>query len=116
MKINRHFCLVRLKRWWYAGCWTIWIVLPLTGYAFKKYTRYDSLAQPLILLHNRSDINYIYLRYADILLTYAEARNERLVRPDQAVYDALNEIRQRPGVQIRFMMSPVPIRGKRCGN
>lgn len=72
----------------------------MTGYAFKKYTRYDSLAQPLILSHNRSDINYIYLRYADILLTYAEARNERLVRPDQAVYAALNEVRQRPGVQM----------------
>lgn len=72
----------------------------MTGYAFKKYTCYDSIARPLILSDERSDINYIYLRYADMLLTYAEARNERLALPDQAVYDALNAVRQRPGVNM----------------
>lgn len=72
----------------------------MTGYAFKKYTCYDSVARPLILSDNRSDINYIYLRYADMLLTYAEARNERLAAPDQAVCDALNAVRQRPGVDM----------------
>lgn len=72
----------------------------MTGYAFKKYTCYDSIARPLVLTDSRSDINYIFLRYADVLLMYAEARNERLRSPDQAVYEALNEVRQRPGVNM----------------
>lgn len=72
----------------------------ITGYCFKKYTRYDAEAQPLVLSHNRSDINYIYLRYADVLLSYAEARNERLDAPDIKVFQALNQVRERPGVDM----------------
>ncbi|MDP4187739.1 MAG: RagB/SusD family nutrient uptake outer membrane protein [Bacteroidota bacterium] len=37
-------------------------------------------------------------RYAEILLDYAEARNEYLSTPDQAVYDAVEAIRQRAGL------------------
>lgn len=39
-------------------------------------------------------VNYIYFRYAEILLNYAEAQNEA-VGPDQSVYDAVNEVRAR---------------------
>ena len=34
--------------------------------------------------------NFPYFRYAEILLNYAEARNEASSTPDQSVYDAIN--------------------------
>ena len=48
-------------------------------------------------------VNYIFFRYAEILLTYAEAQNEA-VGPDASVYDAVNQIRSRPAVA----MPPLP--------
>lgn len=41
---------------------------------------------------------WIYLRYAEVLLNYAEAQNEA-VGPDGTVYDAINKIRQRNSVK-----------------
>jgi hypothetical protein len=38
------------------------------------------------------------IRYAEILLDFAEARNEWLSSPDQQVYDAVEAIRQRAGL------------------
>jgi len=43
---------------------------------------------------NNGDINYPFLRYADVLLIYAEAENE-LNGPDQNAIGALNQIRTR---------------------
>jgi hypothetical protein len=40
---------------------------------------------------------WIYMRYAEVLLNYAEAQNEA-VGPDASVYNAVNQIRQRAGV------------------
>jgi len=40
---------------------------------------------------------WIYMRYAEILLNYAEAQNEA-VGPDNSVYQAINQIRQRSSV------------------
>lgn len=63
-----------------------------TGFGFKKYTTYkDDVAQPNVI---NSEINFIVLRYADVLLMYAEARNEA-TGVDESVYNALNEIRER---------------------
>jgi len=45
------------------------------------------------------DWNFILLRYADVLLMYAEAKNEA-EGPDQTVYDAINEVRARPSVNM----------------
>jgi hypothetical protein len=39
------------------------------------------------------------MRYAETLLDYAEAQNEA-AGPDQSVYDAINEIRDRPSVSM----------------
>lgn len=66
-----------------------------TGYGFKKNATYeDDVFKP----ENRnSDLNYIILRYADILLMYAEAQNE-VSGPDESIYDALNQIRDRAGM------------------
>ncbi|MEQ8924783.1 MAG: RagB/SusD family nutrient uptake outer membrane protein, partial [Fulvivirga sp.] len=46
-----------------------------------------------------NDWDFILLRYADILLMYAEAQNEAN-GPDQSVYDAINEVRTRPSVNM----------------
>ncbi|AYB29076.1 RagB/SusD family nutrient uptake outer membrane protein [Chryseolinea soli] len=40
---------------------------------------------------------WIYLRYAEVLLNYAEAQNEA-AGPDATVYDAINKIRTRAGM------------------
>jgi len=61
-----------------------------TGYYFKK--KLNPLVRPGG--GTVSAANYIYLRYAEVLLGYAEAQNEA-VGPDASVYDALNKIRNR---------------------
>jgi len=68
-----------------------------TGYGMKKYTSYDD--DETIALVERSAFNSILIRYAEVLLTYAEAQNEAS-GPDQSVYDALNQVRQREGVEM----------------
>lgn len=40
-------------------------------------------------------LNYVFFRYAEVLLNYAEAQNEYLDAPDASVYKAINDIRQR---------------------
>lgn len=45
-----------------------------------------------------SDQNWPELRYAEVLLNYAEAQNEALSSPDQSVYDAIEQIRERAGL------------------
>ncbi|SDE02697.1 RagB/SusD family nutrient uptake outer membrane protein [Niabella drilacis] len=40
---------------------------------------------------------WIYIRYAEVLLNYAEAQNEAS-GPDETVYDAVNQVRQRASV------------------
>ena len=66
-----------------------------TGYYLKKYMD-DNM--PIDNPWNVSGLQpWIYFRYAEILLNYAEAQNEA-VGPDATVYDALHQIRQRAGM------------------
>ncbi|MDD3854011.1 MAG: RagB/SusD family nutrient uptake outer membrane protein, partial [Syntrophomonadaceae bacterium] len=63
-----------------------------TGFGQKKYTTYeDDVVTESV---RRTEINYILIRYADVLLMYAEAQNES-EGPDPSVYNALNKIRDR---------------------
>ena len=62
-----------------------------TGYGVKKFL------SPGLMPYGystQSQQDWVLLRYADVLLMYAEAQNE-LVGPDQSVYDAIHEIRDR---------------------
>ncbi len=53
------------------------IQYPSTGYGHKKYTIFKDNEKPTIVpTSNTSELNYIVLRYADVLLMYAEAQNE----------------------------------------
>lgn len=64
-----------------------------TGYYYKKY--FPSVVNGQY--YNNSFNNEILIRYAEVLLTYAEARIEE-DQIDQSVYDAINQVRQRTGV------------------
>jgi hypothetical protein len=65
------------------------------GYNLKKWIDYDTYkANPSI-----GATNMILIRYADVLLMYAEAKIE-LNQIDQSVYDAINQVRQRPSVEM----------------
>ena len=68
---------------------------PQTGYGQKKYTIYRDTERPVaIKVEGQSELNFIILRYADVLLMYAEAQNEA-VGPEAGVYEAINQVRRR---------------------
>jgi starch-binding outer membrane protein, SusD/RagB family len=63
-----------------------------TGFNTKKYINPDDLSDP-----TNNGTNFILIRYADVLLMYAEAKIE-LNDIDESVYSAINEVRTRPDV------------------
>lgn len=64
-----------------------------TAYYFKKRLNPDKIPSG-----GRSDgQNYVYFRFAEVLLNYAEAQNEA-VGPDGSVYSAVDKIRVRGGL------------------
>lgn len=66
-----------------------------TGYYLKKFMNdNDPIDNPW---SSAGQQPWIYFRYAEILLNYAEAQNEA-IGPDATVYSAINQIRQRPSV------------------
>lgn len=72
----------------------------ITGYGLEKYTIYTEAPAPpdkADLKGGQSETNYMVIRYADILMMYAEAKNE-YSGPDASVYDAVNAIRERAGM------------------
>lgn len=71
-----------------------------TGYLFKKYYDESDLPEKV----TQCELNFTLMRYAEILLTYAEAKIE-LNEIDQSVIDAINAVRQRGDV----MMPPTTL-------
>lgn len=63
-----------------------------TGYQFIKYVNPEDKND-----RGNSGVDFILMRYADVLLMYAEAKIE-LNQIDQSVYDAINAIRSRAGM------------------
>lgn len=68
-----------------------------TGYVMRKYA--DFSHAPFSYAKTDSDQDMVSIRYADVLLMYAEAKNEAN-GPDASIYDALDQIRTRPGVNM----------------
>lgn len=64
-----------------------------SGYCWRKY------ADPTEEHATRSDINPIIIRYAEVLLNFAEAKLEG-GHIDEELYDALNKIRGRAGMPL----------------
>ncbi|SMO53742.1 RagB/SusD family nutrient uptake outer membrane protein [Solitalea koreensis] len=67
-----------------------------TGYYLKKFTN-ESLN--IMDANVRSSYNWPLIRYAEVLLNYAEAQNEA-VGADPSVYNAINAVRQRAGMPV----------------
>lgn len=65
-----------------------------TGIGWRKYV--DNLDRFAI---SESDLNTIIIRYAEVLLNYAEAKIES-GSTDKSVLDAINKVRQRPSVNM----------------
>lgn len=65
----------------------------VNNFAIKKYSILSNQQYA-----NGGPQNYYVIRYAEVLLAYAEAKNEELAGPDQSVRDAINEVRQRVGM------------------
>jgi hypothetical protein len=63
-----------------------------TGFNTRKYLNKEDMAQP-----NNCGINIIIMRYAEILLIYAESKIEAN-EMDQSVLDAINQVRARKDV------------------
>lgn len=68
-----------------------------TGYYTAKLL--DETAT-LITSYKPGSHYWVFMRYAEALLNYAEAQNEALGTPDQSVYDAVNKIRDRANVKM----------------
>ena len=65
------------------------------GYNLKKWIDWENdVDNP-----SNGSINLIHIRYADVLLMYAEAKIE-LNDIDESVYEAINRVRQRPTVEM----------------
>jgi hypothetical protein len=69
----------------------IWAFTNNVLYATKKWFMLTSTQ------YNGGPQNYYLIRYADVLLMYAEAQNEQ-AGPDNSVYEAVNKIRRRIGM------------------
>lgn len=66
------------------------------GYGPKKFIEELAPSTNLYGGYAQSN-NFPYIRYAEVLLNYAEAQNEALAVPDNSVYMAINEVRDRSG-------------------
>src|SRR5690625_4239194 len=60
-----------------------------TGYLWRKYTDPEDYPSRI----DESELNFILIRYAEVLLTYAEARIEN-GNIDQSVLEAINRVRR----------------------
>jgi len=65
-----------------------------SGFGTKKFMTYTDSTKIPQISGGQSETNFVEIRYAEVLLTYAEAQNES-VGPDETVYEALNQIRSR---------------------
>lgn len=64
------------------------------SYAWRKFVETGSI----YTLQNNMPINIPLIRLADVVLMYAEARNEAIGAPDSGVYDAIDAVRSRAGM------------------
>lgn len=66
-----------------------------TGYGLRKFIDEKNLTADAV--YQGGDNDWIFMRYAEVLLNYAEAKNE-FSGPDASVYDALDKVRARGGL------------------
>lgn len=64
------------------------------SYAWRKFVETGSV----YTLQDNMPVNIPLIRLADVILMYAEAKNESLGTPDSEVYDAIDTVRHRAGM------------------
>lgn len=64
------------------------------SYAWRKFVETGSV----YILQDNMPQNFPLIRLADVMLMYAESKNEAQGTPDQSVYDAVNAVRERAGM------------------
>jgi starch-binding outer membrane protein, SusD/RagB family len=69
---------------------------PTCGYGLGPKIQDEKQINTALTYGVQQDNNFIYIRYADVLLMFAEARNE-FSGPDAEVYSAINKVRARAG-------------------
>ncbi len=85
---------------WKNTAGTVWngSYVSRTGFLVEKYV--DLSRAPFTTnTATATDQDFIHLRYADVLLMYAEAKNEA-TGPDAAGYAAVNQVRARTGINM----------------
>jgi len=81
-----------------------------TGYGLRKFIDEKNMTSDAV--YQGGDNDWIYMRYAEVLLNYAEAKNE-FSGPDATVYDALDEVRRRGNLPpLNRNFSQVDLRAK----
>jgi hypothetical protein len=75
-----------------------------SGYSFRKYI--STKAEQTT--YNGTGLNWIMYRYADVLLTFAEAKNE-VVGPTTEVLAAINAVRQRASTNMPPLQTTNPL-------
>lgn len=80
-----------------------------TGYGLRKFIDERFLTADDV--YRGGDNDWIYMRYAEVLLNYAEARNEA-VGADGTVEAAINEVRRRSGQPALNGLSQVQMRDR----
>lgn len=74
-------------------------------YLWRKFVSVGDESQ----LREDGPIDFPVIRLADVLLMFAEARNERLGTPDAEVFDAINKVRLRAGMPaLQYMDAAEP--------
>ncbi|MFV0607060.1 MAG: RagB/SusD family nutrient uptake outer membrane protein [Niabella sp.] len=78
---------------------TVFVKYPLqeTPFMMQKYLDMTHFPFSRDISSVKTDVNIIHIRYADVLLMYAEAQNEAS-GPDATVYNAINKVRGRAEV------------------
>ena len=77
------------------GPLTSWAAMGEKNLGLGKYLYHESGRSPHGFPHWGGDVNYPLLRFADILLMYAEALNESSATPPAAAITAFNRVRAR---------------------
>lgn len=84
---------------WIYGNGSEWVPDPSpTGFSMEKYVDLSHLPFGYDM-SQKTDQDYVHIRFADVLLMYAEAKNE-VSGPDATVYKALNLVRARADVKM----------------
>jgi hypothetical protein len=95
----RLYQTVRLMGYMYNGEIDTPQQLDQTGFGAKKFTTYSDSTHIPEIPGGKSEINPIVIRYAEVLLNFAEAKNEA-EGPVESVYNAINQLRRRPSVNM----------------